>query len=110
MAREFGNMMTLNLTKVTDKPTRDALEEVRDSFNEQDLILGSFKLYTVTTTGAVSNLVVSHTLGFTPMDIIVTRLSGGTVTWSYDSFTKDKLVLSTSAAVSVRFLAGRVEQ
>jgi hypothetical protein len=102
-------MIELKLTNITDKPTRDALEAIRDTYNASDLNLGPFKFFSLTIPDAVTNLEVFHNLGYVPLDIIETRVTGGTVTWNYDSFTKDKLSLTTSAAVSIRFLAGRID-
>lgn len=101
-------MIDINLSNIQDINTRYAVESLRDSLNAQDVLNGSFKLYTLSTTGAVTGMDFAHTLGFVPTDVIVTRITGGTVTWSYDSFTKDKLVLSTSGPISVRFLVGRI--
>lgn len=101
-------MIELKTKNIADPATRDAVETIRDTYNEQILNLAGFNLFTLTTTGAVTGFEFFHNLGFIPLDIIVTRLTGGDVIWDYDSFTKDKLVLTTSAAVNMRFLAGRL--
>lgn len=103
-------MIQLRLTNIQDEPTRGALESMRDSLNAQELLLADFRFFSIITTAAVTNMVFTHNLGFIPTDVILTRLSGGTVTWNYDSFTKDTVSLTTSAAVNLRFLLGRMAQ
>lgn len=102
-------MINLRLTNIQDDATRGALESLRDSLNAQELLIGDFKFYTLSTAGAVTGLQFTHNLGFIPQDVIVTRLTGGTVTWNYDSFTKDTVSLTTSGAVNIRFLLGRIK-
>jgi hypothetical protein len=99
----------INLGRIQDPAVRSSLEHIQDEFNAAPLNLGGFQLYTITTTGAVTNRVMTHNLGFIPKDLIVTRTSGGTVTWAYDSFTSTTITFTTSAAVNVRFLLGSME-
>lgn len=97
-------MMKLNL----DAPARDCLEEVQKAHNENPLNLAGFKLFTITTTGAVSNQVFFHSLGFIPTDIIVTKITAGSVTWGWSSMDKDKLTFTTTAAATIRVLIGSI--
>lgn len=101
-------MIQISLTDIKDTPTRSALETIRDAHNASELNLGGFKLMTIDLDVAVTEMAIGHKLGFIPTDIIVTKHVGGTVTWNYDSFTKDALSLTTSGAVSLRALVGRI--
>lgn len=52
---------------------------------------------------------VPHGLGFTPKDIILTYVSpdSTTVSFQYDQFDGTNLVITTNAACTIRFMAGR---
>ena len=99
-------MMNLPLSRVADESTKASLRLIQDAYNESEINLAGFKLFTITTKGAVTSMQMIHALGFIPTDLIVTRISGGTVTWDYDSFTKTKIQFTTSGAVTIRFLLG----
>lgn len=101
-------MIRLPLSQITDQSIRASLEQIQDSINDNPLNLGDFKLFEIITTAAVTNRVIAHPMGIIPVDIIVTRITGGTVTWAYDSFTKSTIQLTTSAAVRIRVLMGSI--
>jgi hypothetical protein len=102
-------MIQITLGQIQDSATRAALDRVQTEFNANPLNGAGFKFFTITTTGAVTNKVFFHGMGFRPLDLIVTRVSGGTVTWAYDSFTATTITFTTSGAVNIRFLLGSME-
>ena len=101
-------MIDLKLTQVNDIYVRTALVTLKDAINLTGLAGSNLRLIEIETRGAVTNASIPHRLGFTPTDVILTRITGGTVTWNYDKFTKDDLNLTTSGAVKLRCLIGRI--
>jgi len=52
---------------------------------------------------------IRHGLGYKPKDVIITYLSGGNITFNYDQFTSDVIVVTTTgitSSLTVRFLYG----
>ncbi len=101
-------MNKLPTSRITDEPTRVSIEEIERELNGSDILSGRYRHYVITTTGAVTGHDYFHNLGFIPEDIIVTKQTGGSVTWVYTGFTKDKVRLTTSAAVEIRCYIGKV--
>jgi hypothetical protein len=100
--------LNLPLSTVTDTNTRKAFEQVQQEFNNNPLNLSQMRLFRVTETAAVTGKELHHGLGFIPTDIIITKDEGSTVVWDYDRFTKDKIYYTTSGAVDLRILLGRI--
>lgn len=78
-------------------------------FLNNDIFLNSeLKFFEVTFTAAVTNFRFKHNLGYLPKDAWLTGQSGtATVTFNHSLFSKDFLDITTSAATTIRFLAGR---
>lgn len=78
------------------------------SFTDGEVFLsGNFKFFTVTLTSAVTNFRFKHNLEYIPKDIILTSKTGaGTVTFNYDLFSATYIDITTSAATTLRFIAG----
>lgn len=100
--------MLLNLSRILDAATRQALETIQDTINAAPVIAGGFKLVSFATTGSVSGGVLIHNLGFIPTDLIETKHVGGAVTWHWESATKTTIKYTTSGAVDIRALIGRI--
>jgi hypothetical protein len=101
-------MINLPLSRIEDIAVRTSFEQIAGAINGSPL--NEFKLYEVETSGAVTNKELYHNLGYIPLDVIVTNITSGTVTFEYASFTKDKLVFNTSGATRIRFLLGTVSK
>ncbi len=57
--------------------------------------------------GLVTNFKFRHNLDFQPKDVIVTSITNNaTVTWHYEQFTRNFIVLTVSAATTIRVLLG----
>ena len=100
--------MELSLSKVKDEATRQALNTVQDTFNQNELHKGDFKLFTIIETGTVTGKEFFHGLGFVPSDIIVTKLVGGPITWDWTRASSERIYYTTSGATEVRFLIGKI--
>lgn len=78
---------------------------------ERDLVtisqLEGFRLVRITFLSAVTNFAYPHGLGFKPLDLIQTSLTGGgAITWHYDRFDKSFLYLTTTGPCVVRAFVG----
>ena len=100
-------MQQPNLSRIQDEPTRAVIEVIQANFNSSDLLNGNFKFFEINIPGAVTKQEIFHNLRFVPKDIITTRTSG-TYTWLYDQFTNKQLYITTTTAVSIRCLVGRL--
>lgn len=101
-------MMNLPLSTVSDINTRDCLRQVQDSLNLNPTTYGQLKLFNISTTGAVTGQEFFHNLGFIPSDILVTKISSGSISFNWASFTKDKIYFTTTAGADIRLLIGRL--
>ena len=96
---------------IKDQYTREGFQYLYDYLQAQPLLQGEFQHFELTFDNAVTNEKVTHSLGFSPSDIIITSSIGaGAVTFNYDEFTETTLDITTSGAVVVRFFGGRYEQ
>lgn len=94
---------------IKDERVRESIQWMYEYLISEPLLQGKFDHFEVTTRAAVTNLKVPHNLGFQPKDIIVTSQIGGTATFNYQQFTPQYIVLTTSAAMTVRFFGGTHE-
>lgn len=101
---ERRQMLNVDLSKISDPVIRKAIRDIQESLNNIDLL--NYKLFIVTIKTANTKFEIPHNLGYVPTDIIVTKASG-TYTFLHSDFTKEKLYLSTTGPLEIRFLAGR---
>jgi hypothetical protein len=98
-------------SEVKDEYARENFKRLNALLEESPLLKGEFKFFELVLTGAVTNLSLKHNLGFQPKDILQTSVTEGvTVTWKYASFTPTDVVLTTSAACTIRVFIGRYEE
>ena len=103
MARSITELDPVNI-----KDIGFLIRKLKEIFLSNIFTRSDIVLRTIKTDGAVTNLKVPHGLGYTPTDIIETSLNGGTVTWVWNQFSDKDIVITTSAAVDLRFLLGRL--
>lgn len=97
---------TIPLDKIEDKVVQESLEVLRDYLRAQTL-LENFRHMSATFDAVESKGRLRHGLGYTPQDIILTRLTGdGDITFHFDDFSPTEIVYSTTGACEVRFLVG----
>ena len=94
---------------IQDPRVRESIQWMYEYLIAEPLLVGKFEFFETTTIGAVTALKIPHNLGFLPKDIIVTSQIGGTATFIYQSFTTQYIVLTTTAAMTVRFFGGTYE-
>lgn len=100
----------LNLFKkeIDDEFTQENFKRLWEFINYHPLFKGSFKFFEFTFDSAVTNKQLTHKLPFAPKDVITLNVSNGaTVTWNYDLFNSEFLVVTTSGACTVRAYVGR---
>lgn len=97
------------LTKEVEDPyAQENFKRIGDFFTADALTRSGFEFVTVTYTAAVTNSSVVHRLGYVPKDVILMHNStNATVTFSYNSFTSTAIVITVSAATTLRMLVGR---
>ncbi len=101
-------MLRLFLERISDPYTRDQFQKVFEYVRDTAILRGEFKFFSYTFTKAETNYRIPHGLGFLPLDVLQTSLTGaGTLTWNYTLFTDTYLDVTTSAACVVRAFIGR---
>lgn len=101
-------MINLDLGKIKDDPTRNALESLQRSINGNDISSSTLKLIEINHSTAVTGESLYHNLGYIPTDIWITKQVGGTITWDWDNATTERIKYTTSGAVIIRLLIGRI--
>lgn len=96
------------LSEVEDQRLRKIFQDLFFNINNEQVIKAGFIFFTFATDKPETLLKVAHGLSFIPLDVIQTSLSGlGAVTYHYDLFDKENIVVSTTAKVTARMLLGR---
>lgn len=97
------------LTKqIEDQYTQETFKRVEDFFVGDAVTRCGFEFIEVTFTAAVTAVPVLHKLGYVPKDVILMHNStNATVTFSYLAFTATAVIVTTSAATTLRMLVGR---
>lgn len=95
-------------SNIEDLKVREALIDLNGSLRTDPFASSDFRFFALDLTQAVTEYKVRHGLSFIPTDIIQTSAIGpGVITWLYSKFDREYIYLTTTDAVTVRFLAGR---
>ena len=96
------------IDQITDVNVRQSFQWLFDYLQASVLLTSNFSHFELTFNKAETELIMPHGLGFAPLDIIITSTTGaGVASFSYEKFDTRNLVLSTTGACVIRFLAGR---
>lgn len=96
--------------RIADPFAQQNFQALNKYFREQNQLL-DFRFYEVVVSAATVGKKIAHGLPYSPLDILVTRVSGpGTVTFRYASFDGTYVVLDTTGACRVRFFVGTYSQ
>ncbi len=112
----FLPLRNFPLEDITDLPTRQSLQWIRDYLNDIQLLQGGFQLIELEFTSDVTQRKIPHHLGFVPADVWISRTLGAGVTvLIFNLFTSTDLVITTqgtspSDPLRVRLIVGRIEQ
>lgn len=93
-------------TEIQDIHVRRNFEALKAYFEEQNQLL-DFKFVEMNFTTDVSLVKIRHGLKIAPRDLIRMEVTGpGTITFHRGLFTEEFIIVSSTAAVHVRLLAG----
>lgn len=96
-------------SRLKDESTKDLFFKVVEYLESSVLLLFNFRLYDVTYDAAVTDQAIKHGQNGIPSDVILVykNPSTATVTFKYENFTNDSIIVTTSAPCRIRFLAGK---
>jgi len=101
------NIPQLILKNITDIHIRDNFLRLKEFFQDDVLLKGQWQFFELTFDGAVTDQDRAHGLGFKPLDVIQTSVTGaGTITFNNDSFTNENINVTTTGACVVRCFIG----
>ena len=100
-------MIELILKDIQDQYVRENFWRILKFFQKDPLLKGEWTFFDLKFDSAVTSRKIPHGLGFKPLDVIQTSLTGpGTLTWEYDNFDTSYLVVTTSGPCKVRAFIG----
>lgn len=97
------------VSQIEDAYMQQNMKSLMDFFNSTPFLKGQWRFITFTVKASVTDQKLEHNLAFTPADVIVTSVIGGTITFKYDQFDKNFIVYSatvTTSPMTVRALIG----
>jgi len=96
---------------IDDEYVRENFTRLNDFFLNDALLRAGWKFFTLTFTGAVTNNKVRHGLGFKPLDVIQTSITGaGALTFNYALFDDINIDVTTTGACVVRCFIGAYKE
>lgn len=99
--------LNMILDFIEDRYVREALENLTQYLRKEPFIDTEWQFFEKEYTAAITDDQIAHTLGGVPKDIILTsKIGAGSVTFEYEDFTKNFIVVSTTGAATIRFFAG----
>lgn len=99
--------MNLRIEEVTDPIVRDNFQRIEEGIKTYPFLKGTWRFVEIEFSGAIANFNYRHGLGFIPKDVIQTSLVGsGAITWYYDQFSRDNVVLTSTGPCIVRAFIG----
>lgn len=100
------NRPLLNTRDVGDLVLKRNFQNLVEYFATQSQLI-DFQFLEYEFSGYQTGVKVRHSLGYTPKDVIVSHLSGsGLVTFNYDQFDSNFVVISSTGPALVRFFTG----
>lgn len=102
--------MNLFTREIKDDFSRENFVRIERESKDNVVRKGNFKFFEFVVASAATELKLKHGLNFQPLDVIMLSIRSpdtATVTWHYDSFTRENVVVSTSAACTIRAYIGR---
>jgi hypothetical protein len=98
--------MRLFLREIDDQVVRENFRRIEEFLNLETKLAG-FVHIDVSVSSAVTEKRVAHNLGFKPMDLIRTRITGsGDLTFNYLDFNDRTITFSTTGPVRFRAFVG----
>lgn len=103
-------MRKLNLNDVEDPIIKQNFQNIERDFNGNVFKDDNFRFFKADVINGTTRF--SHNLGFQPKDVILLSYSPDTATISFkfDSFTRDEILIVSNQAVSIRFFLGSYKE
>jgi len=101
---------------VNDVYIRENFKRLAVFMQNFPLFRGEWAFFEHTFDSAVTDLSIAHGLGFKPLDVILTGVSGagvtgfGIITFNFDSFDETNINVTTTGACTVRFFVGAYKE
>jgi len=101
------SLKQINTDRIADSSVVEALEIIKDVLIPEPLVNSGFEFMEITFAGAATNLKIAHGLGFRPLDVLQSSLTGaGAITWNYAKFDNTNLDVTVTGACTVRAFIG----
>lgn len=88
------------VSQIQDAYMQQNMKSFMDVFNATPFLKGQWRFITFTVKTSGTGQKLEHNLAFTPADVLVTSVIGGTITFKYDQFDKNFLVYDATLTVS----------
>lgn len=96
--------------EVEDLYSQENFKRLGEYFAADAFTRGRFEFLEATFAASATNSPVVHRLGYVPKDVILMHnLNNATVSFNYAGFTSDAILVTVSAATTLRMLVGRYE-
>jgi len=107
MTVSIDNTLKIIELGITDPLAQENFKRLKILLRETPFIKMNPFFFAINITGTVTNFKFKHNLGFVPKDVVLLAVSGGfSVTFHYDLFDKDFIVLSTTGGCTIRCILG----
>jgi len=103
-------LIKLFTREVEERFSRENFFRLDNYLREEPFRKGNFKFFEFVIPAAVTAKSFAHNLTFQPLDVIplsIRNSDGTTVTWHYDDFTRENVVITTNGACTIRAYIGR---
>lgn len=99
--------LDLVIDAIEDPEAQENWDRTRQFIAEDLFTKFDGTVYELELASAVTNFKFRHSLGFVPKDVWTTsRIGAGTETFNYALFDREEIDITTTAAVTLRFVAG----
>ena len=98
------------ISQIEDPYVQTNFKTFGEIYNTSPFLKGQWRFITIEIPRTVTGLKVEHKLSFTPLDMLVTSVTNGTLTVKYGEFDSTFIVLDatvTTAPMTVRAFLGR---
>jgi ribosome-associated toxin RatA of RatAB toxin-antitoxin module len=90
----------LYVSQIEDLYVQQNMKAISDIFSNNPFLKGQWRFLTFQVANAGTTIKFQHNFNFTPADVIVTSVIGGTITFKYEQFDKDFIVFDATLTVA----------
>lgn len=112
MLKQRTKPAVFNNEALDSERVRDNFQKVTDFLRDSPVLKSKFEFLSLSIPLAVTNTKIPHSLGFKPLDYLVTSKSNDAVGFyiDFEKSSATELDVTTTGAVDVRMLIGRYEE